>query len=187
VAKRRTSPNKGHHRDPNKLTAREQRYCVLYVELLHIGRAAEGAGYSKRSASSIGSQLMRKPRIRKEIERQFNKWAKMSQGEIIRRLEAQATADMSAFMLPGTTTIDPDKIHEFGPLVKEIWKTEEGWRIKLYDSQNALIQLAKTQAMFVERHIFELLDGMDIVEDEAESPNGKAAARSYPAPSRQAS
>jgi hypothetical protein len=187
VAKRRTSPNKGHHRDPNKLTDREKRFCVLYVELLHAGKSAEGAGYSKRSASTAGSVLLRRPRVRKELERQFNKWAKMSQGEIIRRLEAQATADMSAFMEPGTTTIDPDKIHEFGPLVKEIWKTEEGWRIKLYDAQNALIQLAKTQAMFVERHIFEMLDGMDIVEDEDESPNGKAAARSYPAPARKAS
>ena len=51
-----------------KLTAKQQRFCDEYLIDLNETQAAIRAGYSKKTAYSIGNENMKKPDIRKYIE-----------------------------------------------------------------------------------------------------------------------
>ena len=54
----------------NKLNAKQLKFCKEYIFDWNATKAAERAGYSKRSAGSIGSRLLKNVNILDEIERQ---------------------------------------------------------------------------------------------------------------------
>lgn len=61
-----------------KLKPKQEKFCNEYVVLMNATKAALNAGYSERSAYSIGCENLKKPEIkeriaeiRKEIEEQF--------------------------------------------------------------------------------------------------------------------
>ena len=61
-----------------KLKPKQEKFCKEYVVLMNATKAALNAGYSERSAYSIGCENLKKPEIkeriaelRKEIEEQF--------------------------------------------------------------------------------------------------------------------
>lgn len=51
------------------LTAKQQRFCAEYIRDLNATKAAARAGYSPRTARSIGSENLAKPDIQAEIRR----------------------------------------------------------------------------------------------------------------------
>jgi uncharacterized small protein (DUF1192 family) len=53
----------------NKLTAKQKRFIEEYLIDLNATQAAIRAGYSKKTAYSIGEENLRKPVIKAEIER----------------------------------------------------------------------------------------------------------------------
>ena len=51
-------------RDENGLTVRQRRFADLFIELGDATKAAKAAGYSNRTAYSIGCENLRKPEIK---------------------------------------------------------------------------------------------------------------------------
>jgi len=52
-----------------ELTKKQRRFCEEFLLDLNATRAAKRAGYSERSAYSIGEENLRKPEIQKYIRR----------------------------------------------------------------------------------------------------------------------
>ena len=50
------------------LSLKQQRFCEYYVELANATEAAKRAGYSEKTAYSIGTENLKKPEIQKYIE-----------------------------------------------------------------------------------------------------------------------
>jgi len=53
----------------DKLSDQERRFCVEYVIDRHVTHAAERAGYSVSNAAQQGCRLLRKAKVRKEVDR----------------------------------------------------------------------------------------------------------------------
>ena len=51
-----------------KLTIKQERFCQEYIVLKNATKAAIKAGYSKRTAHSIGFENLKKPEIKKRID-----------------------------------------------------------------------------------------------------------------------
>jgi phage terminase small subunit len=51
-----------------KLTEKQERFIDYYIELGNATEAAKKAGYSERTAYSIGNENLKKPEIKKQIE-----------------------------------------------------------------------------------------------------------------------
>lgn len=149
-----------------RLTAKQRLFALYYVKTLNGTRAAKLAGYSHKTAHNQAHKNLYHPQVLKEIERQFKKRSKMTDEEIIARLESQASADIAELFHPGTFEVDPAKVAEMGHLIEALWRTKEGVRVTLHNPQKALELLGKTRALFVERQIMELLGGLEIVDDE---------------------
>lgn len=67
----------GRQLDENGLTVQQKTFVMEYLLDFNATRAAMAAGYSKKTAYSIGWELIRKPAIQKEIQRQ-------TEGDVIR-------------------------------------------------------------------------------------------------------
>jgi hypothetical protein len=163
---------------PTRWTARQRAFVHHYADCLNGAKAARLAGYAAHSAKITASQLLARPNVRAEADRLIRLRSRMAGEEIIARLESQAQGDISDFFYPGTFTIDPAKLHELGYLVQSVWSTNEGIRISLYNSQKALELLGKTRALFVERQILEMLDGLEIIDAQETGPETPPAASS---------
>ncbi len=71
------APVGGRQLDENGLTAQQKLFVSEYLLDFNATRAAIAAGYSKRTAYSIGWELIRKPAIQQELQRQ-------TEGDVIR-------------------------------------------------------------------------------------------------------
>lgn len=61
--------NGGNKIDPEKLTPKEVIFCVEYVKQLNARAAALTAGYGATYAKTRATQILKRPRVIKEIER----------------------------------------------------------------------------------------------------------------------
>lgn len=52
-----------------KLNLKQQLFADWYIKLMHVTNAAIKAGYSKKTAYSIGSELLKKPEIQEYIQK----------------------------------------------------------------------------------------------------------------------
>jgi hypothetical protein len=66
-SKKKQPNGRGH--DPVKLTAKQERFCSEWLIDMNDTQAAIRTGYSKKTASAIGHELLRNPKIRAEIDR----------------------------------------------------------------------------------------------------------------------
>ena len=53
----------------SKLTDKQKQFCKEYIIDFNATRAAEAAGYSKKTAYASGAENLRKPQIQEEIKR----------------------------------------------------------------------------------------------------------------------
>ncbi|WP_110513729.1 terminase small subunit [Herpetosiphon llansteffanensis] len=81
------------------LTAKQRRFVDEYLVDFNATQAAIRAGHSQRSASSIGSENLRKPEIQTEINRRLD--SIMPKAEILGRLAQQARSTMQDFFFIG--------------------------------------------------------------------------------------
>lgn len=58
-----------------KLTPKQKQFCKEYMIDLNATQAAIRAGYSKKTAHSIGDENLRKPAIQAELQKQMDKRA----------------------------------------------------------------------------------------------------------------
>ena len=164
-----------------QILPKQRKFIAAYVDCLNGAEAARRAGYSPKSAAVQASELRAQEHIRKEIDRLLESQSRMGKDEILAKLERQANADIALFFKPGTLDLDPEMVHKHGDLIQRIWRTAEGDRIMLHDSQKALELLGKSRGLFVERTIMEEMDGMEFVDG-----NGKVPRRALARASRQA-
>ena len=145
-------------------TAKQRMFIDSYLVSLNATQAAKEAGYSDKTAFVIGSENLKKPYIREEIERRMAE--AMSSGEVLHRLAEHARGDIGLFVDPSTLTLDLKSAVERGDtrLIKKIKQTfvtrtvgeeeqqTEIFEFELYDAQKALALLGKYHKLFVERH-----------------------------------
>jgi len=118
-------------------------------------QAAKDAGYSEKTAYSIGHEILNIPEIADEIKRRFNEVV-MSADEALKLLSDQARGTLDDCMDigdNGKVTLNFAKAKEKGKLhlIKSIMPTANGLKVELYSSQRALELIAKAQGVFVER------------------------------------
>lgn len=144
------------------LTAKQQAFVEAYCGPANSNatEAARQAGYSEKTARSIGAENLTKPDIRSAIDKQLAEKA-LAANEVLARL-----ADMARGSIADVATIDPEtgtisldflkaarngKLH----LISELSFTEFGPRVKLHDAQAALVQLGRCHGLFRDRQIIE--------------------------------
>jgi phage terminase small subunit len=128
-------------------------FILEYVKDWNATRAAKAAGYSKKTAYSIGNENLRKPEIKAEIDKRLTEMT-MSAAEVLKRLSDMARADMSDYVdiKDGKTTLNLAKAKEDGKLhlIKSISPTAHGLRVDLHDAQTALEKIGKYHKLFTE-------------------------------------
>lgn len=155
---------------PDSLTAKEQRFVEEYCVDLNATQAAIRAGYSKRSASEIGSENLRKPRIAAAVadfKRQLAERADVTRDYIIgemRKLAGVNLLDYFHIDASGQPHIDlsevtraqaaalaelqvDDYVDGRGEDARDVKKV----RIKTVDKRAALMDLAKLLGLVTEK------------------------------------
>lgn len=133
------------------LTSKQRIFVAEYVVDFNATRAAIAAGYSEKTAYSIGWENLRKPEVAEEIERVIADRC-MTKSEVLIRLSEQARADYSAYIQPnGTvdvaTLVAAGKAH----LIKAIKDTQHARNIEFYDAHAALVQIGRYHKMWTDR------------------------------------
>ena len=136
------------------LTDKQNLFVDYYIQLWNGTEAAAQAGYkgNRNTLGVIAFENLRKPKIRKQIEKRLEEVA-LSANEVIARLSGQATASLADFITPygNLFLVDMDKVREMGHLVKKIRYTQQGVSIELHDAQAALVHLGKHHNLFKEK------------------------------------
>lgn len=86
-----TTPNE------NGLTEKQQRFVDEYLLDLNIRQAATRAGYSEKTAPSIGNRLLKNPKVKAEIDRRIRERSERTQIDsdwVLKRLALEADADL---------------------------------------------------------------------------------------------
>lgn len=137
-----------------KLTDKQQAFINEYLKTWNATEAARRAGYSEKTAYSIGHENLSKPDIADEIKRRIEEET-MSADEVLHRLTRQARgsfADMIR-LAGGLPLLDWERAVENGTIdnVKEITFKEDTITVKLHDAQAALVQLGRAHGLFVDK------------------------------------
>lgn len=142
------------------LTDKQRRFIDEYMMDLNATAAAKRAGYSEKTAYSIGHENLRKPEIREAVDARLAE-AAMSADEAIARLTRMARGDISPFA--GTAFGEDGKLHftvdltspeakAHYHLIKKLKFNTAGLpEIELHDAKDALVQLLKLHGAFVDK------------------------------------
>lgn len=87
-----------------KLTVKQQRFADEYIRLGEVAKAAINAGYSTKSAYSVGSENLKKPNIKSYIDKRLEELKKESiaeQDEILQYLTSIMRGEMTEQTLVG--------------------------------------------------------------------------------------
>lgn len=134
------------------LSPKQQLFIAHYCESWNATDAAIKAGYSEKSAYSIGSENLKKPEIAAAIKERMD--AIMPAGEVLTLLADHARGTMADFTDPDTETLDLQKAHRAKKLhlIKKFTRTdtEQSTRVsvELYDAQAALTLIGKFHGLF---------------------------------------
>ena len=85
-----------------KLTAKQQRFCDEYLIDLNATQAAIRAGYSKKTAYSIGQENLNKPELKKRIDERMAEKEKAliaDQDEVLKYLTAVLRGETKSSVL----------------------------------------------------------------------------------------
>lgn len=152
--------------DDIKLTAKQRAFVNAYmVNGFNATQAAITAGYSEDTAAVIGSENIRKPNIRSEIQRLMRDFI-MPAEEVLSRLTEHARGDLGDVWDESTGQVDWQKARALGKtgLIKRVkHKTSRVTRedgtdvetfedeIELHNPQVALQMLGKYHETFIDR------------------------------------
>ena len=165
-------------RKAEKLTDLQKKFIKEYLIDLNITAAALRAGYSEKTAYSIGQETFNKPHIQAAIQNEMNKrarrtertadkvleeYAKLGFSDVTDYLQAvterilvghdketgEPISDISQFVLmKDTKDIPPEKL----AAISEVKQHKDGSiSFKLHDKRGALDSIAKHLGMFVEK------------------------------------
>jgi phage terminase small subunit len=154
------------------LSTKQIAFVEFYLTHWNATKAAILAGYSERSARSIGSENLTKPDIQAAIQERLTE-LKMGADEVLTRLSDHARGSIAVFIdisepdakIEAPETMDEahavysgwrlnlakakkaDKLH----LIKKLKSGQWGPEIELHDPQAALIQIGKHHKLFVDK------------------------------------
>lgn len=150
------------------LTPKQARFVEEYLVDLNASAAAERAGYSPRTAYSIGGQLLAKPEVAAALEA-----AKAARSErtaitadrVLEELGRIGFSDVRMMFTPGGSLLVPtDLSDEIAPAVQSVEAVERPRRneageveiemvrkVRLHDKLGALTLIAKHLGMITER------------------------------------
>jgi phage terminase small subunit len=135
------------------LRNKQKAFVEAYLRSFNATQAAKDAGYSDRTAYSIGQRLLKNVEASALIQERLDEMT-METDEILIRLTDQARSSLEVFMNfdGGTWNIDLNKAHEAGKLhlIKSIKKNAYGFVIEMYDSQKALELLGRAKKLFTD-------------------------------------
>lgn len=148
------------------LKGKQALFVEEYLKTFNATEAAKTAGYSPKTAYSIGWENLRKPEIAQAISRRLSESA-MTSDEVLMRLADQARGDMGIFLAKegDRLTIDLVGMKAAGKahLIKRITQTtrrrttkdateeEATTSLELYDAQAALVQIGKHHKLFTDK------------------------------------
>lgn len=163
----------------NKLTPKQRRFIDEYLIDLNATQAAIRAGYSEKTAYSIGLQNLKKLEIQAEIQKRRNRLQnklEITQERVLQELAAIAFANGADYakvvnsgllptveMIP-TEELPPEKL----PAIAGIKANQYGVEVKLHDKVKALELLGKYLGTFdggtaqeqTENNLFEAIDSI---------------------------
>jgi len=137
------------------MTGKQRVFVDEYLRLGNATKAAINAGYSPKTAYSIGSENLKKPEIRAEIEQRLES-LKMDADTVLRELSDMARSTMADFIDIDNEALDLQKAEQSGKLhlIKKFKRTETKFgvniEIELYDKQAALVQLGRYHKLFTD-------------------------------------
>lgn len=150
------------------LSNKQRVFVEEYLRTWNATEAARRAGYSEKTAYSIGQENLKKPEVKAAIEARIAEKA-MSADEVLLRLADQARSTMADFINDAgevdlRTAKDNGKLH----LVKSYTVTDKGTeRVELYDAQAALVHLGRHHGLFVDKVEHSGKVGMSFSADDA--------------------
>lgn len=138
------------------LTRKQRIFVDEYLKCWNASEAARLAGYSKRTAGSIGAENLTKPEIATEIKKRLDVSA-MSADEVIQSIGDIGRADISDFIeideKGHIKNLDFAKAKKAGKLglIKSITPTANGLKIELHDKMRALELMGKHHGLFMDK------------------------------------
>lgn len=143
-----------------KLNDKQIAFVEAYLQTWNATKAAKMAGYSEKTAGSIGSENLQKPEIASRVRARLSEKA-MKSDEVLARLAEHARSDIGELVDPATMTLDLKKALNEGNtrLVKKIKQTTitgdekqtEIFEFEMYDAQAALVHIGKHLGLFTEK------------------------------------
>ena len=150
------------------LTPKQELFVAEYLVRMNATQAAQAAGYSKKSAYSIGSENLKKPEILAHIRARLDE-AAADADEVLRKLTDQARSTIADF-----TTVDnrgfpamdwrrakklnqlhvvkrfkhTHEVKSFGEGANATEICKDTYEVELYDAQAALNLLGKYHRLF---------------------------------------
>lgn len=135
-------------------TNKQRVFIEEYLKCWNATVAALKAGYSEKTARSMGAENLTKPDIKAEIDARIAEKA-MSADEVLIRLGEQARGDIGEFLtfhdgikLP---LIDIAKAQDKTHLIKKLKYRDGQIEFELHDAQSALVQLGKHHGLFTDK------------------------------------
>lgn len=134
------------------LSTKQRVFIEEYLRCFNATAAARAAGYSEKSARSIGQENLTKPDIATEISRRLSERA-MSVDEALSRLAEQGRGEHTRF-IDHRGRVDLAGLKEAGlmHLVKGVKETPHGLVVEFYDAQAAIDKILRAQGAYVDRH-----------------------------------
>lgn len=161
------------------LTPKQARFVDEYLVDFNATQAAIRAGYSEKTAYSIGWENLRKPEIKKAISERIAEMT-MEADEALLRLTQWGRGTLEPFLNASedgsfSLTLGSDSAKANLHLLKKVRQTRTVTRgrddyereevrteIEIHDAKDAVIQMARIRGQYVERHEHSGPDGEPI-------------------------
>jgi len=146
------------------MTPKQKRFVDEYLIDLNATEAALRAGYSKRTAYSIGNENLKKPEIQKAIHQQMKdreKRTEITQDKVLREFAHIAFDDIRNYLEfwtdeNGKLQVELKSSEEIDTRnISEIQLDNGKLKFKLYPKDNALIQLGRHLGLFNDKLSFD--------------------------------
>lgn len=147
------------------LTRKQEQFIEEYLTCFNTTQAAIRAGYSPKSAYSVGWETLRKPEVERAISQRLSETA-MTANEVMMRLAEQARGDVGNYLVGNGYSLEIDlagmKRDKKTHLVKKITQTRRrrttkdgeeertSTTIELYSAQTALEMIGKHYKLFAD-------------------------------------
>ena len=145
------------------LTNRQRVFVEEYLRTWNATAAAIAAGYSEKTAGSIGSENLTKPEIDAEIKRRLSELV-MSTDEALTRLAEQGRGAHAAYIDEyGVVDLAGMKAAGKMHLIRGVKPTAAGLVVDFHDAQAAIDKILRVHGAYVERRELSGKDGGPVV------------------------